>query len=143
MKFKCAGITDSMNDAPGKIGLDVFFQGCSLKCPGCQNPDLQDPNGGFEIDTDEIINHLNQHRDFYQALVFLGGESLEQDKAVLDLASRSRSGLYNVLYTGWLYEKIPLKIKSVMDMIIDGPYIEELKTNGFPASENQRIYYGD
>jgi len=138
MKFKCAGITDSVNDAPGKIGLDVFFQGCSLECKGCQNPELQDPNGGFDLDTDEIIDHLEQHKDFYQALVFLGGEPLEQIDALFGLASRS--GLYNVLYTGWLHEEIPLDIRKVMNMIIDGPYIEELKTGRFPASENQRIY---
>jgi anaerobic ribonucleoside-triphosphate reductase activating protein len=138
MKFRCAGITDSMNDAPGKIALDVFFQGCSLGCKGCQNPELQDPNGGFDLDTDEIIDHLEQHKDFYQALVFLGGEPLEQIDALFNLASRS--GLYNVLYTGWLHEEIPLDIRMVMNMIIDGPYIEELKTDGFPSSENQRIY---
>jgi len=128
-----------MNDAPGKVALDVFFQGCSLGCKGCQNPELQDPNGEFDLDTDEIIDHLEQHKDFYQALVFLGGEPLEQIEAVLDLSLRSSS--YNILYTGWLYKKIPSEIRSIMNMIVDGPYIEELKTGGFPASENQRIYY--
>jgi len=139
MKFRCAGITDSMNDAPGKIALDVFFQGCSLRCKGCQNPDLQDLNGGFDLDTNEVIEHLKKHKNFYQALVFVGGEPLEQVDALFDLASRS--GLYSVLYTGWLYKEIPSEIRLIMDMIIDGPYIEKLKTSGFPASENQRVYY--
>ena len=25
-------------------------------------------------------------------------------------------------------------------MVVDGPYVEELKRNGFPASENQRVW---
>lgn len=138
MKFRCAGISDSMNDGKG-IALDVFFQGCYLKCPGCHNPELQDFAGGEEIDTDEIISHLNDHKDFYQSLVFLGGEPMEQEEVLYDLASRS--GLYNVLYTGRLYEEIPDRIKKVLDMVVDGPYREDLKTDGFPASSNQKIYY--
>ena len=73
MKFKCAGISDSMIDSPGRTAIDIFFQGCSIKCPGCQNPDLQDKNGGFDVDTNEIVERLKQYKDFYQSLVFLGG----------------------------------------------------------------------
>ncbi len=138
MNFKCAGISDSMNDGEG-IALDIFFQGCSMRCPGCQNPDLQNHTGGFDVDTGDVISYMKRHEDFYCSLVFLGGEPLEQEEALFDLASRS--GLYNVLYTGWLYEKIPQRIIDLMDKIIDGPYIKEMETNGFPASSNQRIFY--
>jgi anaerobic ribonucleoside-triphosphate reductase activating protein len=137
MIFRCAGITDSMNDGRG-VALDVFFQGCSLGCKGCHNPELQDKDGGFELDTDFIIDHLKKHKGFYESIVFLGGEALEQQKALIDIANRVN--LYKVLYTGCLYKNIPSEIRSVMDMIVDGPYIEELKTDGFPASENQRVY---
>lgn len=41
MIFRCAGISDSTNDGIG-MALDIFFQGCSLKCKGCQNPELQE-----------------------------------------------------------------------------------------------------
>lgn len=137
MIFRCAGITDSMNDGVG-IALDVFFQGCSLGCKGCHNPELQDKDGGFELDTDEIIEHLNKHKGFYESIVFLGGEPLGQQEALMDIANRIN--LYKVLYTGYLYENIPNEIRSIMDMIVDGPYIEELKTGGFPASSNQVIF---
>jgi anaerobic ribonucleoside-triphosphate reductase activating protein len=139
MIFKCAGVSDSMNDGLGKIALDVFFQGCSLKCPGCQNPDLQDFRGGSWWNTAEIFDILKENKDFYQAMVFLGGEPLEQPSALIELASKSK--VCNVLYTGWIYDKIPNKIRSLMDVIIDGPYIESQKSCGFPASSNQRIYH--
>jgi anaerobic ribonucleoside-triphosphate reductase activating protein len=127
-----------MNDGRG-AALDIFFQGCSIGCKGCHNPELQDKDGGFELDTDEIIEHLDKHKGFYESIVFLGGEPLNQREVVIDIINRV--DLYKVLYTGYLYKDIPNEIRSVMNMIVDGPYIEELKTDGFPASENQRIYY--
>jgi len=126
-----------MNDGLGKIALDVFFQGCSIKCNGCQNPDLQEENGGFWIDTNEIVEHLKKHKGFYQAIVFLGGEPTEQPEALYNLAYNS--GLCNILYTGKIYENLSERIRNVMDIVIDGPYIEGMKTNSFPASRNQRI----
>lgn len=140
MIFKIAGTSDSMIDGKG-ISYNVFFQGCKMNCKGCQNPTLQDHEGGYYYDTTDIINHLNSYRTFYNSLVFLGGEPMEQPEALLDLASRSR--MYNVLYTGWLYEDIPDKIRNIFNMIVDGPYIESLKNEpgAFPASKNQRIIY--
>jgi anaerobic ribonucleoside-triphosphate reductase activating protein len=136
--FRCAGLSDSTNDGLGEIALDTFFQGCSMKCSGCHNPELQDFKGGFDYNTDDIIKQIKKYNDFYKAIVFVGGEPLEQPEALYDLASKS--GIKNILYTGWLYDDIPDKIKSVMNIIVDGPYIESLRTDGFPASSNQKIY---
>lgn len=141
MIFKCAGISDSMNDGIG-VALDVFFQGCSMKCPGCQNSELQNFEGGFFYDTKNIYKHLKKYKDFYQSVVFLGGEPLEQDPQLVDLILYAEDlDLKTILYTGWLYRNIPEFFRKEIDMIIDGPYIEELKTSGFPASSNQKIYY--
>jgi anaerobic ribonucleoside-triphosphate reductase activating protein len=137
--FRCAGISDSMIDGPG-ISLDVFFQGCSLGCLGCHNPALQDHGGGFSYDTDDIIKHIEKY-SFYDSLVLTGGEPLEQQEAARDLVTRS--GLYNVLYTGWLLEEIPTDIIKSIIMIKSGPYLESLKTGGFPASSNQIIIKRD
>jgi anaerobic ribonucleoside-triphosphate reductase activating protein len=141
VKFKCAGISDSMIDAPGKIGLNVFFQGCSLGCPGCQNPELQDDNGGFDADTDDVIEVLRRFEGFYEAVIFVGGEPLQQPDALKEIAEGSK--LYNVLYTGWLFEDIPEDIRDLMRMVIDGPYIRDLEDGGFPASSNQKVWKRD
>jgi anaerobic ribonucleoside-triphosphate reductase activating protein len=133
--FRCAGLSDSMIDGIG-ISLDVFFQGCSLRCTGCHNPELHDFGGGFSCDTLDIIKRIEQY-DFYDSIVFVGGEPLEQIDAVRDLAMRSN--LCNVLYTGWNIDQIPIDIINSMNMIVAGPYIESLKTGGFPASSNQTI----
>jgi len=47
--------------------------------------------------------------------------------------------LPKVLYTGRKYEEIKPELRDLFDIIVDGPYVEELKTGGFPASSNQRV----
>jgi len=138
MKFRCAGITDSCIDGlEYSPALCIFFQGCTLKCPSCQNPSLQDATGGEEMDTDEIIWIASSHNDFYRGMVFTGGDPLEQPEALYELASKL--DFPKVLYTGRKYEEIKPELRDLFDIIVDGPYVEELKTGGFPASSNQVV----
>jgi anaerobic ribonucleoside-triphosphate reductase activating protein len=137
MQFRCAGISDSTIDGIG-IGLNIFFQGCSLKCDQCQNPGLQDKNDGYDEYTKNIINLIEEYNDYYDSICFLGGEPCEQTESLHDLVSKL--SLPKVLYTGWLYRYVPIDIRDKLDIIVDGPYIERFKTDGFPASKNQKVY---
>lgn len=142
-KFHCAGINSSTIDGIG-ISCDVWFQGCSIKCEGCQNPDLQDLMKGYIIDTSMILEHLRQFPDFYQSIVFLGGEPTEQEYALLELCNNLPVTLTKILYTGKEFKDLSEDVKSAMDIIVDGPYIKsELTESGFPASNNQKIYKKD
>jgi anaerobic ribonucleoside-triphosphate reductase activating protein len=136
MQFRCSGISDSTNDGIG-LSLDIFFQGCSRNCNGCHNLKLQNKNGGYIEDTRNIIATIEEHNDYYDSVCFLGGEPCEQIGALRDLVTRLQ--LSKVLYTGWYYRDIPKNIRDKLDIVVDGPYIEELKNN-FPASQNQQIY---
>ena len=136
MKFRCAGIHDVLDGGIG-AGLGIFFQGCSIHCDGCQNPDLQSHNGGYEANTDTVIRLLERF-DYYSSVVFLGGEPTEQEAAVLDIVTRT--SLPCVLFTGKLYNTLSTELKQLMYMVIDGPYMAHMKTGGFPASSNQNIY---
>lgn len=137
MLFRCAGITSGTINGIG-ISLEVWFQGCKFGCPGCQNPDLQNLDGGQLIDTDVVLEHLNNYKDFYNSIVFLGGEPVLQPKALNSIITNCN--ITSILYTGFLYEELPEDIKQVMHVIVDGQYKEELKTNSFPSSKNQRIF---
>ena len=79
MLFRCASITSGTINGIG-ISLEVWFQGCKFECPGCQNPDLQKLDGGQLIDTSEVLEHLNNYNDFYNSIVFLGGEPVLQPR---------------------------------------------------------------
>ncbi|HOL44085.1 MAG TPA: 4Fe-4S cluster-binding domain-containing protein [Methanothrix sp.] len=127
--------TDGLELSPSLV---IFFQGCTLKCPGCQNPDLQPLDGGFEADTDDVVGLVDLYRGFYKSVVFSGGDPLEQVDALIDLIEKIK-GVAKVLYTGRLYEDLPDVVREGCDIIIDGPYVAELATGGFPASSNQRV----
>lgn len=138
MLFRCAGIQSGTINGIG-ISLEVWFQGCKFDCPGCQNPNLQKLDGGQLIDTNNVLEHLNNYIDFYNSIVFLGGEPVLQSKALYSLASNC--SIPTILYTGFLYEELTSDIKNVINFVVDGTYKHELKTNGFPASSNQRIWH--
>lgn len=138
MKFRCAGVVDSCTDGlEYSPALAIFFQGCELCCKGCQNPELQSFDGGYDFYTEDIISHLERFGDFYKGVVFTGGDPIYQPTALFELLSKVNHP--KVLYTGKLYDDIPLHIRDFLDIVVDGPYREELATNGFPASSNQRI----
>ena len=137
MKFRCAGIQDNFLDGIG-TGLSIYFQGCESACVGCHNPTLQDKFSGFDYDTNDILEHLNEYTDFYTSVIYLGGEPCLQPKPLYTLAANSK--LPNILYTGFSYYEIPSYIKDVMYVIVAGPYVQELKTENFPSSANQEIY---
>lgn len=140
MIFRCGGIADSAIDGIG-MSLDIFFQGCHRNCRGCHNPELQDKNGGFDYNTDDIIKHLEKYPGFYQSIVLVGGEPLDQPNQLYSLIKIAKMfNLYTILYTGNDYYHIYSDIRYNCDVIIDQPYDEENKTNGFPASKNQWIY---
>jgi anaerobic ribonucleoside-triphosphate reductase activating protein len=137
MEFKCAGVTSGTINGIG-LSLEIFFQGCLHDCSGCQNPSLQDFSLGYDYDTDHILTHLEQYPDFYSSVVFTGGDPLYQPIPLYSMATKCK--LPTILYSGFYYNEIPDNIKRVMTVIIDGPYIQELATNGFPASRNQTIH---
>ena len=90
--------------------------------------------------TDEIINDINESLDWYDSVAFIGGEPLEQQEALIDLLKRVKElGLKRWLYTGYEPEEIPKEVAKLTDVIVAGPYVDELKTGGFPASSNQEV----
>ncbi len=141
MKVTVGGFNDLATiDAGDAIALSVFFQGCKKRCPGCHNPGLQPFEGGMELDTQDIEKRIWRNRDWYGAVVFLGGEPLDQPEALEALLNFVRgTDLESWLYTGYEPKDIPPGIAELADVIVAGPYIDALKTGGFPASSNQEV----
>ena len=137
MIFKCAGLSSGTVNGIG-MALEIWFQGCKKHCKGCQNEMLQDPNRGYNINTDLILHHLAEHPNFYNSVVMIGGEPYDQQDALKELVSKVV--LTKILYTGYLFEELSSDITQYLDYIVDGAYMEELATDGFPASSNQRIF---
>lgn len=136
-------ISDSLINGRG-VNLVVFFQGCHIKCPGCQNPELQDERGGVEVSAEEVFAQLTP---VTTGIVISGGEPTEQIESALALAVQARSlGLQTTLYTGLDLEALRskpffLRVITIFDFVKVGPYVEALRTtvSGPFGSSNQQL----
>ena len=141
MMFRCADIQSTFLDGEG-TSIAIYFQGCTVGCNGCQNKGLQDIKGGYLESTDVIAKIINDNKDFYDSVVFTGGDPLDQVDALVEIAKNV--DLKKVLYTGRYFDDIPQEVRDNVDRIIDGPYIEDIAMPGrFPVSPNQRIWEKD
>ena len=147
------------NDFANGTGTCVSFwtQGCPHRCPGCQNPETWNFNGGKEIPTDirgQIIKAIcanNITRNFS----VLGGEplckeNLEEVDKIITSVRTAFPQIKIFVWTGYLLEDLKKKhndkinhILSQIDVLIDGPYIDAERdiTLELRGSKNQRVLY--
>ena len=85
-----AFIPASRANGPGLRAV-VFFQGCTLACPGCFNPDTH-PFTGTEVTADAVAERvISAHKDHgVEGVTFTGGEPMQQAPALLELMQTLR-----------------------------------------------------
>ena len=149
-RLRIAGIEpESFVDGPG-IRMTVFTQGCHHNCPGCQNPQTHDFNGGHFIDIDEILAMIDEN-PLLDGVTFSGGDPMDQAAALVPLAREIKDrGLNLVIFTGYTFEYLQqhweetpafLDLLAYADILIDGPFIMAKRSLDikFRGSSNQRI----
>ena len=151
MKFRCAGLTnDSIVDGPG-LRFTIWTQGCEHHCPSCHNPQTWDMKGGYEEDTDSVVEKI-KNNPMLDGVTLSGGDPFYQAKAMADIAGKihAETNLNVIAYTGFTYEQLIkdstpengyLDLLKECDYLIDGPFVLaqrslELK---FRGSRNQRF----
>jgi anaerobic ribonucleoside-triphosphate reductase activating protein len=98
-----------------------------------------------EETTREIIQLLN--KPGIKGLSVLGGEPLAQGKELYDILKRIKTAMPDIdiwMWTGYIYEEldpVQKEIVSLVDVLVDGPFIEDKKDIRlkFRGSSNQRI----
>lgn len=142
------------------VRVSLFVSGCRHHCKGCFNKIAWDFNYGqpYTQDTEDKIIAMCNH-DYISGLSILGGEPMEPENQpyILKLIERFKSTYPTKtiwIYTGYTvsdnyqhidsYADIPGitdKILSLVDVIVDGEFKEELKDISlkFKGSSNQRI----
>lgn len=138
--MRIAGIkTCSLNNGEG-IRYAVFVQGCAHRCPGCQNPDTWDFDGGEEIAPIVIAgDYLNRkHRD---GITLSGGDPFYQQSECVELL-KLLPGVNVWIYTGFTYDEIKgTELAQMADVLVTGPYVEALRCEGrMYGSSNQEIH---
>jgi len=124
----------------------IWFQGCSIRCPGCANQHIQSFTGGKETTVKDLLKGITSTPDI-DGITLTGGEPLDQETVELfDLCTRAFSKYSIFLTSGYTLESIKLRypaILSFIDILVDGPFIQGLvdKTNAWRGSTNQVIHY--
>lgn len=136
-----ARIASSFIDVPDSIAIAIYFAGCSIRCPGCQNKQLWDRTSGIAMSIETVASCIQEH-PLADAVVFLGGEPTDQLEFLHSLCLRIQNKK-KVLYTGREFEQLPSCLTDQLDMIVCGPFKQELYVNKWPASSNQRVLIKD
>lgn len=147
-------IEDDIVDCDSGVAVSLFTAGCPHKCKGCHNANLWDYNFGEDENIKDIIErliYLIGKNDFERNFSVLGGEPLcpENIKDVATIIREVRSKYPNIkiyVWTGYNFEDLPdtVEMKDILyniDVLIDGPYIEELRDTRLKlrGSSNQHI----
>lgn len=153
--MRYAGIIKNDVAAGKGVCVTFFVQGCDAHCPGCHNPETWDFDGGYEFTQDtinSIINALNAN-GVQRNLCIMGGEPLhEHNQFLVQLLIQEVKKVYPdikiYLWTGYIYEDLIAKHEKILqnilqeiDILIDGPFIQEQRdiTLAMRGSKNQRI----
>lgn len=142
--------THDVANGPG-IRCSVFVTGCTHKCSGCFNAELQDRGAGREYDVrDEHLIMETLDKPYISGLTLLGGEPMQNVKGLIPLVRNVRERYGNSIsiwcYSGYVFEHIQhiRGMKALCDMcdvLVDGKYVEELASPmlEWRGSRNQRI----
>ena len=118
----------------------IFTQGCKHHCPGCQNPETWDFDGGREVSINSLIKSIREH-PYIDGITLSGGDPFYQQKECCKLLDMLPE--YNVwCYTGFVWDEIkdtPLAKKC--DVVVSGPFVEELRCyDKMYGSSNQELH---
>ena len=142
------------------VRISLFVSGCTHRCKNCFNEVAWDFAYGAPFDEatqEKIIQELGL--DYIAGLSLLGGEPFEpQNQAALyPFVKRVKEQYPNKTvwcYTGFVFDEKSgtlmekhkntpwtKELFSLIDVLVDGPYIEELKDIRlkFRGSSNQRV----
>ena len=133
-------------NGPG-IRTTIFVTGCSLNCTNCFNKDYQNPifgNKWTEKEDKLVIRYLSDPN--VSGLTILGGEPFENADGLIRLLKKIKTDKSIWIYSGYNYEYLikndkALKLLGLVDVLVDGPFIESMKDLNlyFRGSKNQRI----
>lgn len=144
-------------NGPG-VRTTLFVSGCRHHCKGCFNPETWNFSYGEPFTQNEIDKIISACRpSFISGLTLLGGEPFEPENQVplIELLKQFRANFPEKsvwCYSGFTFTNDLLpkaqqglenvaEMLSLIDVLVDGRFVEELKHSGllFRGSANQNI----
>ena len=124
----------------------VWFQGCSLGCVGCFNPNTHAT--GPETPLADVITQLTAAHatGTIEGLSLSGGEPFQQPAAALALLTAARSlSLSTLAFSGYTLAELTAlptgpTLLAHLDVLVDGRYVSTQRlATGLRGSANQQI----
>ncbi|MGV3623726.1 MAG: 4Fe-4S single cluster domain-containing protein [Archangium sp.] len=141
-------VNDTEAEGPGRR-FALWVQGCSLRCPGCCNPEMfAADKGGSMLEVEEVVAKILAVPDL-EGISVLGGEPFEQPEALAELCARVRAaGLSVMIYTGYTLGELKARPSSEqllmqVDLLVDGRF-EQSKPDTrrrWIGSTNQTMHF--
>ena len=140
---------------PGKR-LVIWTKGCSKNCDGCISPEMAVIGNARAVSIQDIcviVSNIYSSEGF-DGITISGGDPMEQLPELIELLENLRKYTDDILvYTGYVWpvfsQKLEkseiIKIKSLISVLIDGPYIHEQNISqlSLRGSLNQNIIFFD
>lgn len=140
----------SRANGPG-VRFAIWFQGCSLGCPGCFNPETHTGVAPERCTVSDLIGDILAQGEAIEGVTLSGGEPFEQPEGLLALVrglrqERTRDELSIIVFSGYTVDELrtrPLGAETLayLDVLIDGRYrAKERLARHLRGSRNQRAH---
>lgn len=138
---------ESIALGPGKRYV-IWVQGCMQRCKGCISPSSRSFDINQLVFVEDLAQRIIDNKNI-QGITISGGEPFLQATNLtnlLNLVKAQRPDLNVLVYSGYVIEQLDTEkaknFLSCIDLLIDGPFVERLKTNkGLRGSTNQRLHF--
>ena len=130
----------------------LWLQGCDKNCEGCISVASQIKGNGYKRTVDEVVSDVIKQTEI-EGVTISGGEPFLQAEALVAFLKKVKvkKNIGVVIYTGYYLTQLEelaqteLSISSVLsmtDILIDGPYVEDLNDDkSLRGSSNQTVYF--
>lgn len=130
---------------PGRR-VGIWFQGCSIHCPGCISVDTWEVNRG-QTTISNLMDAITDWIPSTDGFTISGGEPFDQPVALMALLQELRAkSLADILvFTGYSYEAVRpfiLKGLGLIDALISDPFDENASQSlALRGSDNQQLHF--
>ena len=137
-------IESTIVDGPG-MRTTIYAAGCNHHCKKCHNPQSWSIDNGVKLPINKILDKILSNNE---NVTFSGGDPLFQLSGFSKLAKLIKENSNKTIwcYTGFTYEQVltlpnSIELLKYIDVMVDGPFIEEKKdlNLAFRGSSNQRL----
>ncbi len=129
---------------PGRR-IGIWFQGCSIRCPGCISMDTW-AHGRGTATVEDVVEAVSPWLSTADGITISGGEPFDQREALFDLLARlrARTKADILVFTGHPWTAVCEALAtspSLIDAVVSGPFdIDEKQTLALRGSDNQELH---